>query len=335
MKLIFPNTIIIILLFLSCKKETPIITTDPCDNAYDLNSELYGNFYKGSLRRKDCSIVTLIPVFPEKYRYLDFCINPNNDYEICYLKIGNDKMQSFYDCDLYKFDFCTGKNTLLINHVSFVDWSKKDWIIFRKNTNEMWKVKSNGDSLIQLSKQGISQHKVLWSPDGTKYIYNVNKIADENGKLILNLPFNASSITWLNNEEILFEISTASRDTLFDIESYNIKTGNIKTVYKESAGYGYIYKYNPKYDALFVSRKKNGRHKFAKISTSTWKSTELGDYYEGYIPSSFSIINNKKMIYNLILKDTFTNKPCFENQRYHIAIKNLNDTLERRIKFPE
>lgn len=88
MKLIFSITIII-LLFLSCKKETPIVMSDPCENAYDLHSELYGNIYKWGLKRQGCLIATPVPIFPDKYRYFDFCINPNNEYEICYLRINH------------------------------------------------------------------------------------------------------------------------------------------------------------------------------------------------------------------------------------------------------
>lgn len=63
--------------------------SDPCENAYDLHSELYGNIYKWGLKRQGCLIATPVPIFPDKYRYFDFCINPNNEYEICYLRINH------------------------------------------------------------------------------------------------------------------------------------------------------------------------------------------------------------------------------------------------------
>ncbi len=323
-------------LLLSCKKEISTVIKDPCENIYDLRSKLYSTIFKGSLHNNNCNIVTPRTIFPDKYSYYDICVNPNNEYEICYLRADNSINQSSVNADMYKFDFCTGKSALIAKNVAQgIDWSAKDWIIFNQG-KQLLKIKSNGDSLILLTQAGTLQSNAKWSPDGSKYICNNGStIVDENGKQVQKTPFIAYSYTWKDNITILYNIQQSVSSSAFEIKSYNINTQDINTEYSEDKnGAGIIYKLNPKYADIFVRIDKNGRWKIAKINTNTWLSTDLGTFEHSYNPISFTPIKDKA-IYRLVLRDTITGKPCNENHRYYIAIMNLDGTNERQVILPE
>ncbi len=96
--------------------------------------------------------------------------NPTNPNEILYLHINTDPFTRFYT-ELRIFNLCTGEDRLITDKAEYnPDWSVKDWIIFEDPGFQLWKIKSNGDSLTQLTFQ--HQHNCpKWSPDGKFFLH--------------------------------------------------------------------------------------------------------------------------------------------------------------------
>ncbi len=121
----------------------------------------------------------IIPPSPSSFGYdiqpLPFgqrrpVFNPNDPDEILYLHVNSDPFTRFYT-ELWVLNLCTGKKRYVTDKASFnPDWSIKDWIIFEDYSFQLWKIKSNGDSLTQLTFQ--HQHnQPTWSPNGSSFLH--------------------------------------------------------------------------------------------------------------------------------------------------------------------
>jgi hypothetical protein len=98
--------------------------------------------------------------------------------------------------ELWRFNLCTGERQFLADQVQTTpSWSVKDWIVFQREDAQVWKVKSNGDSLTQLTFDRLNI-RPIWHPGGEKILYwkrqNVlalGKLAimDEQGQVIQEL----------------------------------------------------------------------------------------------------------------------------------------------------
>lgn len=115
--------------------------------------------------------------------------NPNNYREFAYIADDNGII------GIWKYNLETGLHDLIIEFDIWdvPDWSKKDWLIFGKE-GQLFKCKSNGDSIIQITNM-YENYSPNWSPDGNKIIYRQLDgtpypnliIADENGNIISTL----------------------------------------------------------------------------------------------------------------------------------------------------
>src|ERR1700752_1826249 len=126
--------------FASCKKDPPVSSTStPSQNETDCL-----NFQTTS------TAVTIDwPHIDTVYNTPRF--NPSNPNEIVYVQ-GITRTNKTY---LVKRNLITGRETQIISDVwQRPDWSVKDWIVFNHADNQVWKIKSNGDSLQQLTTQG-------------------------------------------------------------------------------------------------------------------------------------------------------------------------------------
>ena len=96
------------------------------------------------------------------------CFNPNNTAEIS-LTVGN--ISNPAGDNLYTLNLNTGQKTFLVNNVWYQPkWSVKNWIVFNRTDRQIWKIKSNGDSLTQLTFSN-ENYAPEWSPDGEKLVY--------------------------------------------------------------------------------------------------------------------------------------------------------------------
>jgi hypothetical protein len=165
------------------------------------------------------------PTISDSTRYLSPKFNPNNDNEII-----------FFDSDvygnnggIYKFNLQTNLKTAIYTGVpisSNITWSSKDWIIFQKNTNfNLYKIKSNGDSLTQLTFQSEFFHP-NWNFDGTKfiaYLKNTNKtmVLNEYGTVVDTIENWLGGGDWQHPLYVLTRLLN-STVVVMNIESKNI-----------------------------------------------------------------------------------------------------------------
>jgi hypothetical protein len=100
--------------------------------------------------------------------YSSPCFNPNNEEEIIYL--GADGLDTF---KLYKLNLKTNERSEILEGLIYPipRWSVKDWIIFSKSDFNVYKIKSNGDSLTQLTDSGNCFGPV-WNKEGNSFIYH-------------------------------------------------------------------------------------------------------------------------------------------------------------------
>ena len=212
----FNNARIFLLSFLSvffsnCKKDPPIILPNECAN-FSYTSANVQNWPGNDTN------------------YYVPCFNPNNSNEIIYGK-GIISGKTSY---IVKRNLLTKSETNIVsNWLRKPDWSRKDWIVFNHSDNQVWKVKSNGDSLTLLTKDMLGGHNAVWSPDGNRiaFIREGNAkyytiIADMDGNHLDTLPYFSFYLSkWSSNG--LF-IAALSNDYVnvnyFDVSSRKLFT---------------------------------------------------------------------------------------------------------------
>lgn len=140
------------------------------------------------------------PAMDYDYTYPTF--NPNDPMEIAYIRKDNVNGQPR---GLWKFNLCTGEKKLLAdNALGFTDWSIKDWIVYTGTGNQLFKVKSNGDSLTQISNAPGTHKEAKWNDAGDKLAYIKLSgeasifLADENGNAQDSIFITELTISGLN-----------------------------------------------------------------------------------------------------------------------------------------
>ncbi len=94
--------------------------------------------------------------------------NPNDPNEII-LRLRKEPNASAFQ--LVKYNLVTkAQETIYEGDFIFPRWSKKDWVIMTQSDFNLYKIKSNGDSLTQLTTTG-NCHGVEWNITGDKFIY--------------------------------------------------------------------------------------------------------------------------------------------------------------------
>ncbi len=105
------------------------------------------------------------------YDYIEPCFNPKNPEQLAYYRFDNTAFE--VGSEIWVADFCTGEKKMLVNNALYgLDWSVKDWLIYTADDQKIWKVKSNGDSLTQLTFVGDYNRYPKWSPDGERIAFN-------------------------------------------------------------------------------------------------------------------------------------------------------------------
>ncbi len=311
-----------------------------CPNSYDSKSIPYDSLYKGTIATQ----CTFSPstIYLDKFIYSHACVNPNNPYEIAYIKRENNT-QPFNNFDLYKFDFCSGMETMLAKMVGYSsDWSVKNWIIYTGMDKQLWKVKSNGDSLTQLTNTGNYNNNARWNLSGTKYLYldasigNINNmvIANADGTQKQHINQTMSIWDWSNDSSIVFSNQFSNTNPI-EIKELNIS--NSITIIKKTINlFGNFSSYHNRTNSIILNEYVNQNLSKMKVYyLDTDNSMLLSNNTPSYSTSYVNILNDNKILYQRILKDTLTGNPCKLNYRSHIAIMNLDGTNERQVIFPD
>ncbi len=153
------------------------------------------------------------------------CFNPNNSNEIIYVQ-GVVSSGSTY---IVKRNLTTKSETNIVAGVwRKPDWSSKDWIVFNHADNQVWKIKSNGDSLTLLTSDMLGGHNPVWSPDGNKISFikeisskRYNMVVDPIGNPLDTIPYFAFYLTkWSQNGLYLAALS---------LDHTNVTYANVNT----------------------------------------------------------------------------------------------------------
>ena len=92
-----------------------------------------------------------------KYQFKAPCFNPENENEFCYIFENTEQGLQ----QLCRYNLQTGEHFVILENSSIIlqpKWNSNDWIFFTSVDQLIWKVKHNGDSLIQLNVNGLSQY---------------------------------------------------------------------------------------------------------------------------------------------------------------------------------
>jgi WD40 repeat protein len=135
----------------------------------------------------------------------DIFIGADSGMTYCkYIPGNNDEIISYYSgylssnqSNLVKYNLLTHAFFTIIENPEFYaypDISSTGWLLFTLNDSQLWKVKTNGDSLTQLTHNGAN-FEYTWSPDGERFIYKQDYpvgiyntvIADKNGNYLFSI----------------------------------------------------------------------------------------------------------------------------------------------------
>jgi hypothetical protein len=232
--------------------------------------------------------------------------------------------------ELCVYNFCTNETRILTDVVFYgIDWSVKDWIIFTGDDLQLYKIKSTGDSLTQLTNTGTWNDKARWSPDGTKYVYFdadaiIHKICNEDGTVVNTFSKNISYIAWLNDDKIVFSQSTGT--TLY-IKEYNVQTETEITLYSQ-ANQGSGEPLNVHEGNIYFTSK-TGLHVYENGNVNLL-DTNYATYSSGYAQY---LAPNKVLLQRFITDTTYY--PCTVYGATYISILDLNDNTEEYIDIAE
>jgi len=174
------------------------------------------------------------------------CFNPKNAEQLAYCRDRTTDIKLGYE--LWVIDFCNGEQKMLADNVFYgLDWSVKDWLIYTGTDQNIWKIKSNGDSLTQLTFVGDYNRYPKWSPKGDRLAFqrqtgnnlSILIIVDEDG-VVLDTIEQLTSVgqwSWIDENRICYMIAVPNTSpTIEQMNYYNLETKEIKFLHNLTIG---------------------------------------------------------------------------------------------------
>lgn len=325
-----------ILLFylISCTKKvppTPLPQTNcsncNCPEMLDLRSTPLADTLHKTNSSPGC-MITPNYVSMGKYGYVQPVVNPNNKYEIAFIRNENESFP--HNSELCTYNFCTNQlNVITDNAKATPDWSVKNWIVFTGNDDQLWKVKSTGDSLIQLTNTGTFNNRPTWSPDGDKLVYfdasspGKSRISHANGESYKILDFYINISLWLNNENIIYSSQGNNK-----LRKYNLEAETSQDIV---AGLGL--------GGGRISVLENGNLNFdGHHGTYLYDNLNLiliDSNYRTFRNFSSQPIGDGKLLFHRLVQDTSGYEDCTIYSWSLLTLYDLETGSERQINFPE
>ncbi len=194
------------------------------------------------------------------YNYYSPVFNPNNSNQIAYIRFDTlAPYQLEGALELHTFDFCTGEISIINKDsiVSYtVDWSRKDWLIYRKWFKDIYKVKSNGQS----------KTKII----DTNFSLSANQIPVWNGS--------GSCFAWAGDEWLAYTLDGGIKCNFTIFDENGVRLDTICELCERLPATTYIdplqINMNPRKAGNFSWSKDD-----TKISCSAWAYVDYADMY--------------------------------------------------------
>jgi len=319
--------LIILLAFISCRKDKPFIQNECVSAKYDLYSTQEYDFIKK----------TLIGTSPlgssyyafEKYSYKSPVFNKANKFEIVFIKQNNQSTN--LEKEIWSFNFCTGLIKKLVDNFNYnLDLSAKGWLLYTDINHNISKIKSNGDSLSVLSTLPGYNRAGKWNPTGSLYWNNRDDglhIENDKGnvvKIISTIPFDAKD--WLNDSTL---IGLGTGSSFFSLNIYNEELTQLNNNWTSSNApvifdFDNMNCYVPTlFNNSFLMYDLSGTNNIDSLS-DIYNSYNYGngDYLDGKIITS---------LVRMHWKDKDTDQIYY---RANLLIMDTDGTNERLIKLP-
>lgn len=263
------------------------------------------------------------------YNFSTPVFNPNNADEFAYIR---KPPLAVFNYELRKHKISTGEDNLISNiyYCGFqLNWSNTDWILFNQTVYDVWKVKSDGTGMIQLTSSGMNMNP-SWKPDGSAFIYGKDGsssiIADANGNSIDTINTFIYPYTWSVDDQFLYGTTYLGQPIMavYDLQSGTSQLLTSTPQYQEFRwlpnGVEFIGSYNGE---LWLVNSQTEERSLIK--------TNCGDKYQ-YFSFAISPTGTKILVDRIeaILVDSFTYEINFD-----IVLMDIDGKNEQVISLPQ
>lgn len=157
-----------------------------------------------------------------EHQYKSPCFNPNNSNQFVFIFKDNPNRTT----QLCTYDMSTQEKKVLTESDHFIlqpKWSSRDWIAFNVG-HQIWRIKSNGDSLVAVTESESSLYPV-WSADGKQLLFEQSKNAGVPYNIIR---YNLATLQADTFKDQTFELASCSKgNSLVIVNSANFKKSSV------------------------------------------------------------------------------------------------------------
>jgi len=335
------------LLFFTCCKDKDMPPAVTCEKGLDMFAEPASEVEDTSLQwcincQLDCEEI-YSPAIPFDYSYP--CFNPNNAEQLAYYRYDNTKLDLGYE--LWVVDFCTGEQRKLADNAFYgLDWSVKDWLVYTATDQNIWKIKSDGDSLTQLTTSGSFNQFPKWNPTGEKFAYHTEVdtgfhflITNEDGISLdtINPLSRAGAWSWIDENRICYLIgdlnnpSNSSKLNYIDIKSKEIiYLHNLDNQQTNDSLVQSTAKLTGENAIVWSARGIIGKTNLDNGTFQILKETLKQEVYETQItvrPGGNELVFDKRVVHDV--------DHCHVDSEYDFYIINKDGSNQRKISLPQ
>lgn len=286
-----------------------------------------------------------IQEFPT-YQYPVF--NPLNPDEFAYARYDLDTIFPWVDeREIHIYNLSTREDRMIYHGPlwSGMDWGVNGWLLINRADNQVWKIKSDGDSLTQLTFSGINED-ARWNADATRFVAwhageggaedDYSAIYDGQGNVIEILPFHFANGSWGADFSILTP-ARASQVHLFD--SFYQKTGHY--TFSRKNEYAWEVRHDPRDEEAFYATTSDYRFLRIHFDKGIQKNLSGGCETDKFIhfsvsPEGDQILADRASIHfaDTTLKDGTQEKNKVLHLYTTIWLMDENGNKKRQVELP-